>query len=100
MNKYENLGFTTIVTDDKLKIEIPIDNLVTAFEFSPNNIGEVQLKKDCEKLLADFVAKHILQECDQETGDTYISNAIDQVFDLILEGYENGDGFIIETEQD
>lgn len=32
MKKFENCGFTSILTKDKLKIEIPVKNLVCAFE--------------------------------------------------------------------
>ena len=100
MRKYENLGFTSVVTNDKIKIELPIKNLVTAFEYSPENNGEIKIKRGCRNKLADFVAKHIIQECDQETGETYIINAIDHVFELILEGYEYSDDFIVERKEE
>jgi len=45
-------------------------------------------------LFAEFIAQQILNECDSETGDTHISKAFDSVFDLLIEGYEDGREFI------
>ena len=100
MIKYENLGFTTKVTKDKIMIELPIKNLVTAFEYNPENNGELKIKRGCRNKLAEFVAKHIIQECDQETGASYIAETIDRVFELILEGYEDSDEFVIEQDEE
>jgi hypothetical protein len=94
MKKFENLGFTTKLTNQKLTIEIPIKNLVTAFELSPNNYDESKVKRGKRQMFAEFVAKQILEECDSETGDTHISRAFDSVFDLLIEGYEDGREFI------
>lgn len=94
MKKYENLGFTSILTEDKLKIEIPIRNLVMAFQTSPNNYDESKVKKGKKQMFAEFVAKQILEECDQHTGDTHITKAFDSVFDLLFEGFEDGREFI------
>ncbi len=95
MKKFENLGFTTKLTDKKLTIEIPIKNLVCAFEFAPNNYDESKVKRGKRQMLAEFVAKKIIEEClDSETGDSPMSNAIDSVFDLLFEGYEDGSEFI------
>ena len=94
MKKFENLGFISKLTDEKLTIEIPIKNLVSAFELCPNNYDESKVKRGKRQLFAEYVAKQILEECDQETGDTYISNAFDSVFELLFEGFEDGSEFI------
>jgi hypothetical protein len=94
MKKFENLGFTSKLTDDKLTIEIPVKNLITAFELCPTNYDESKVNRGKSQIFAEFVAKQILEECDQETGDTHISKAFDSVFDLIFEGYEDGSEFI------
>jgi len=94
MKKFENLGITTKLTNKKLTIEIPIANLANAFELSPNNHNESKVKRGKSQMFAEFVAKHILEECNQETGDTHITKAFDNVFDLLIEGYEDGEEFI------
>jgi len=94
MKKFENLGFTSKLTSKKLIIEIPIKNLVAAFEFCPDNYDESKVKRGKRQLFAEFVAKQILNECDSETGDTPISRAFDSVFELLFEGYEDGAEFI------
>jgi hypothetical protein len=94
MKKFENLGFTSKVTSNKLIIEIPIRNLVVAFKTSPNNYDESEVKRGKRQMFAEFVAKQILEECDSETGDTHITKAFDSVFDLLFEGYEDGREFI------
>jgi len=103
MNKYEDNGFVTKVTNDKIEIEIPIANLVCAFENSPDNMsddGYCKIKRGKRKEFANFVAKFLLNECDQETGATFISNAFDGVFNLLFEGYEDGEEFIKEISED
>jgi len=94
MKKFENLGFTSKLTNTKLIIEIPVKILVSAFEFYPNNYDESKVKKGKRQMFAEFVAEHILDECDSESGDTFISKALDGVFDLLIEGYEDGREFI------
>lgn len=97
---YENAGFTSSLQNGVLRIEIPIENLVTAFENCPNNFDELTIKKGCELEFADFVAEHIVDECDQETGDTYMTDAADHVFELIFEGYEDPEFVVYPEEED
>ena len=94
MKEFERLGLTSKLTNEILSIEIPIDNLVNAFELCPNNYHEDKVKKDKKQMFAEFIAQQILNECDSETGDTHISKAFDSVFDLLIEGYEDGSEFI------
>ena len=103
MTKYEDNGFITKATNDKIQIEIPISNLVCAFENSPDNIGDegyLKIKRGKRKEFANFIAKNLLNECDSENGVTFISNAFDGVFNLLFEGYETGDEFIREVSED
>jgi hypothetical protein len=94
MKKFENLGFTSKLTNEKLTIEIPIRNLVMAFKTYPNNYNESEVKRGKQYMFAEFVAKQILEECDQEDGSTHITKAFDSVFDLLIEGYEDGSEFV------
>ena len=94
MKKFENCGFTSILTNDKLKIEIPISSLVCAFENSPNNFEECTVKRGKRKEFAEFCAEYIVEECDSETGNTYLTEAFDKMFDLLFEGHEDGREFV------
>jgi hypothetical protein len=94
MKKFENLGFTSKLTNDKLSIEIPIKELVSAFELCPNNYDESKVKRGKRQMFAEFVAKQIIEECDSETGDTPMTKAFDSVFELLFEGHEDGSEFI------
>lgn len=102
MTKFENMGFTSIVTDDKLKIEIPISNLVCAFENAPNNEDsygdQYTIKRGKRKEFAEWVAEHILDEHNQEDGASFIAEAFDSLFDQIFEGYEVCDEFVQEPD--
>lgn len=101
MKQFENMGFTSTVTTDKLKIEIPISNLVFAFESAPNNcVGEdgspSRIKRGKRQQFAEWVAEHIIDEHDQETGASFIAEAFDNLFEQIFEGYEICDDFVAE----
>jgi hypothetical protein len=99
MNKFENSGFTSILTNEKLKIEIPIKNLVFAFNNCPDNYN-MKILRGRSKQFAEFCAKHIVEECNQENGDTYLTEAFDKMFGLIFDGYELADEFAVEVDED
>ena len=88
--KFHNNGFTATVTDKVVRWEIPIDNLVNAFKLSDYNYstdGEhyITVKKDKKQEFAEYVAQKMFDECDQNTGASYIEQAIDEVFETIFE---------------
>jgi hypothetical protein len=87
MKKFENLGFTSIVTKDKLKIEVSIKGLICAFENAENNYGEIHVKKGKRQAFAEFCAQNIIDEHNPHNGATYLHEAFDNMFDIILEGY-------------
>ena len=99
MKKFENLGFTTIVTNDKVKIEISISGLVNGFKWHESNGDDAfKIKRGMRDQFAEWFAQQIISEEDQETGTSFIASAVDRVFDLIFEGYETPD--FIRYEQD
>lgn len=94
MKKFEENGFTATVTKDKVRWEIPISNLIFAFNNSPENPSEdgeqyITVKRGKRQEFAEFVAKTMFNECDQETGASYIEQAIDGVFREIFEDYKD-----------
>lgn len=85
---FEALGVKIALTNDKLKIEVPIKNLVNGFEQSPNNFDEVKIKRGHRKEFAEHIAKALLDSCNTETGDTPVMEMLDTVFNEIFEGDE------------
>jgi hypothetical protein len=104
MKKFENCGFTSVVTNDKLKLEIPIANLVFAFENAPSNQNEygnpMTVKRGKRQQFAEWVAETVVSEADPEDGATYTHQMFDKVFDQIFEGYVLADEFVKEPEED
>lgn len=105
MKKFDcGAGFISTVTDKKLKLEIPISNLVCAFECAPNNMtdtgGQITVKRGKRKEFAEWVAEYILDEANSEDGAAHIHKAFDSVFDLLLEGYEDGQEFLDYAEEE
>jgi hypothetical protein len=104
MKKFEGCGFTTIVTNDKVKLEIPISDLVIAYEASPNNEDDYgnpsTVKRGKRKQFAEWVAKQMVSEANQYDGATYVHQMLDEIFELLFEGYEDGSEFIKEPEED
>ena len=100
MKKFENMGFTTKVSNGKLTIEIPVKNLVMAFENMPDYEYPNKVKKGKHTAFAEFCAEHIIAECDQEDGSNYLHKAFDQMFELLIEGYEDGSDFIAAISDD
>lgn len=91
MKKFENLGFTTTVTNDKLKIEISISGLIAGFNDSPNNFEEIKVKRGKRKEFAEYIAQKIIDEADAETGESYLMQMFENAFDNIFEGYDTLD---------
>lgn len=87
--KFESLGFTATVTKLKVKIEIPISNLVQGFEVSPNNFEDAKVKRGYRQAFARYIAKHLVDGSNPDTGESPIMEAIEQVFEDMFEGAED-----------
>jgi len=85
MKRIEKNGFVGIVTRDKIKIEIPISNVINAFNYAPNNYDELTIKRGNKEEFAEYVVKKLLNEYNQETGASYIEEALDNVFYEMME---------------
>jgi len=90
MNKYTDKGITAIVTNDKLKIEISIKNLVNAFNFAPDNFDESKVKRGKSKEFANYVAEMLIDTEDPDTGDTPVTDMFDKIFYGILDNGDDG----------
>lgn len=96
MKKIEYNGFTATITGDKVKWEIPISNLAFAFENNPTNMYEdetcgTRIRRGKRHEFAEYVVKKMFDEADQDTGASYIEEALDKVFEEV---YESGEDFI------
>ena len=89
MNKYENLGVTTIVSDDKLSIEISIDGLVDGFNFCPNNYDDSTIKGEKYQEFANYIAKALIDGSNPDTGNSPVMTMVDSIFEDIFEGAED-----------
>lgn len=85
---FENLGVKASVTNDKLKIEVSIKGLVNGFNQSPNNYDEAKVKRGCRKDFAEYVAKALVDGSNPDTGDNPIMEALEGIFEEILESAE------------
>ncbi|MBB5148636.1 hypothetical protein [Ureibacillus thermosphaericus] len=86
---FENLGFKATVTNDKLKIEIPIRNLVEGFKDSTNNYDGSIVKRGCRQEFAKYVAQALVDGSNPDTGDSPIMEAIEKTFEELFEGAED-----------
>jgi hypothetical protein len=97
--KFGYKGFTATSTGSRVKIEIDISNLVCAFEGCPDNSDEYgepfTIKRGKKRAFANWVAEHVMDEADQHEGNTYVGQMLDSVFNLLFEGYELGDEFLV-----
>lgn len=94
MKKFKNFDYIATVTDKVVRWEIPIANLIDAFENSPENPSEdgenfVSIRRGKKKEFAEFIAKALMYECDQNTGESYIEKALSECFrEHIFEDYK------------
>lgn len=86
---FEALGVKVVLTNDKMKIEVPIKGLVRGFEQSPNNFDETKIKRGHRQEFAEYIAKALLDSSNAETGDTPVMEMLDKVFEEIFEGDES-----------
>ena len=84
------------VDDKKLKMEISIKDIKYLFENDPNNFDESKIIRGKTKEFAEWIAKMLEEESDQETGEPYWSEQFTKLFERALEGdTETKDGGLI-----
>lgn len=87
--KYNALGITVVVTDEKLQIEVPLKNLVNGFNLSCNNYNETTIKDDKIEEFVDYTAKALIDNYGPNIGDSPVMIMLDSVFEQICEGCED-----------
>lgn len=99
---------TTYVNDKSLFIEVPLNVLKTAFEYSPENYDESVICNNKEKEFAELIAEHLHDEVDSEDGANHVHRMLDGIFNEIFEGniFETndiiifGDGYEYDDDED
>lgn len=93
MQKYsEESAFKVETTKTALKIEIKLKDLEFLFKESPNNeFAEkpIKVKRGRRAEFADFIARHITEAEDPDTGDNPIMKMFEDAFMEIFEGAED-----------
>jgi hypothetical protein len=78
-------GFTITITNDNLRIDMPISNLVRGFNLSPNNYEEVKIRKGMRKEFVNWLADTLLDDADSESGDNFIATMLTSAFERAFE---------------
>lgn len=85
------------VDEKKLQMEIGIEDLKYLFESNPDNSDESKIIEGKEKEFAEWIAKMLEDESEQETGEPYWSEPFLKLFERALEGdTETRNGGLIE----
>lgn len=101
MHKNEEQLMKISVDDKKLHMEISIKDLKYLFETDSANFDQSKVKRGKQKEFAEWVAKMLLEESDQETGEPYWANPFRGIFEFAMEGgTETKDGGLIKYGQD
>lgn len=102
MQKYGNAGtgIETYVNNTALVIEVPIDVLVAAFRYYPDNYPEASVKPKKQREFTELIAEHLHDEIDTETGSNFIHNMLDAIFTEVLEGNIDDKGTVNFEEDD
>jgi hypothetical protein len=102
MKKYGDIGtgIETHVSDTALVIEVPVDVLVTAFKYYPDNYPEASVKPEKQREFTELIAEHLHDETDSETGANFIHNMLDAIFTEVLEGNIDDKGTVDIEEDD
>ncbi len=89
------------VDDKKLKMEISIKDLKYLFENNPDNYDESKVMRGKSQEFAEWIAKMLEAESDQETGEPYWGEPFTKLFERALEGdTETKDGGLIKYGSD
>lgn len=91
------------ITENKLKMEISIKDLIWLFENSPNNTydGETvacKVKRDKKKEFVEFIAENLMDDSENDSGNPIWGVAFEEVFNRIIEG--DGDDFCKYQDED
>ena len=84
--KEKGTGYKIAVDDKKLIIEVPIGTLVSAFNYAPDNCEGITIKRGKRQLFSEFIAEHLGDEIDSETGASYLTEMFDKMFSAITDG--------------
>jgi hypothetical protein len=92
------------ITNDMLKMEIKLSDLVFLFEYSPNNVGNdidiapdgILAKVKCGKWkeFAEWFVETLQDQSYYNENDTVWGCMFEEAFGRLFEGYDDGDEFL------
>jgi len=95
MKKFEEQLIKFYITNDKLKMEISLKDLVFLFENCPNNMDYngnfpgCKIKRGKKQEFAEYVVRMLLDDAPYERDTIRIGEPFDDIFEEIFEGYED-----------
>jgi len=95
MKKFEEQLTKFYITNDKLKMEISLKDLVFLFENCPNNMDYngnfpgCKIKRGKKQEFAEYVVRMLLDDAPNERDTNRIGEPFDDIFEEIMEGYED-----------
>lgn len=85
----ECLGFKVSTDNEKIQLEISIENLISGFNGMPNKCEGYTIDKNKKQEFANYVAETLISQSDSETGNSPIMDALDSVFEEAIETVED-----------
>jgi hypothetical protein len=78
-------GFTVKVNNEKLTIEIPIENLIYGFNHGREDEYGAKVIPGKEIAFAEQFADYLLDDCDAESGNNYIADMFNRLCEEIYD---------------
>ena len=94
MKEFNDFLMKFTVDDNKLIMEISLDDLVHLFENHPNNMDDYgnytayKIKPSMKQEFAEYVVEMLLDDAPNERDNIRIGEPFDDIFEEIMEGYE------------
>jgi hypothetical protein len=94
MKEFNKQALKFKITEDKIKMEITLEDLKNIFELAPNNTydGEniaVTIKEDRLQDFTEYVVRFLLDDEFQDSSMPNWGVPFQRAFDEIIEGYED-----------
>lgn len=95
MKEFNDFLMKFSIGDNKLRMEISLDDLVFLFENCPNNMDNYgnypgyKIKPDMKQEFAEYMVRMLLDDAPNERDTIRIGEPFDDIFEGIMEGYED-----------
>ena len=91
MKTFDDQLMKFTITNDKLKMEIKISDLVYLLENSPNNFPDepVRVKRGNRQQFTEALVKMLMDDCDVDSNSTRWGKPLEDIFDEWFSGDED-----------